>query len=103
MKFKITLRNKFNAEITTAVVEADNEQDLKDEYTTEATQFLSARPIRYIGQKPEKPVKSTYVSVKRLRARVERDLCNKQMKLGKYSPEAIEAELRRELAQELGE
>lgn len=103
MKFKVTLRNKTTAEVVSNTYEADSEADARYDNEADGWQILSVRPLRLIGEKPEKPVKSTYVSIKRLRARQERDLCNRQMKLGKYSPEAIEAELRRELAAELGE
>jgi hypothetical protein len=106
MKFKVTLRNKFNAEITNEVIEADTEQDAKDEYSTEATQVLSVRPLREIGSKPEKANKPVYIRTQTLRNRKERDLSNKQMSLGKYSPEAIQKEqekLRQELNEELGQ
>lgn len=104
MKFKVTLRNKFTAETTTSVLEGQDEQDMKDRNEPDSGwEWFTVRPLRLIGEKAPKEVKSTYVSIKRLRARKERDLCNQQMHLGKYSPEAIEAELRKELAQELGE
>ena len=106
MKFKVTTRNKLNGEVSSNVVEAMNERDARFENDVENFQILSVRPLRQIGEKPEKQVKSTYVSIKRLRARQERDLCNKQMKLGKYSPEAIaqqQAELAKELSEALGE
>jgi hypothetical protein len=95
MKFKVTLRNKIDGSIENKIVEANNEDDARYEawdQTNNDFQILSSRPLRSIGEKPAKPVSSTYVSVKRLRARVERDLCNKQMNLGKYSPEAIAAQ-----------
>lgn len=97
MKFKVTLRNKFNAEVTTDTVEADNEKDVKDEYNTQATQVLSVRPI---GQKAEKPVKSTYLPIRILRNRVEKMLCDKAMGINKFAPltEEQKAEIRMEFA-----
>lgn len=92
MKFKVTFRDKFTAEIVSDIVEADSAEEAKFDSESSTYQVLTVRPLRLIGEKPEKPVKSTYVSIKRLRSRHERDLCNKQMKLGKYSPETIAAQ-----------
>lgn len=110
MKFKVTFRNKITAEIISVVYEAESESDARYENETENMQIVSVRPLREIGDKPEKTPKSSYVSIKRLRARKERDLSNQQMKLGKYSPEAIaerlqkeQEQLQKELDQELGQ
>lgn len=106
MKFKVTFRNKFTAEITSVVYEAESESDARYENETENMQIVSVRPVRTIGEKPEKPQKTSYVRTQVLRNRIERDLSNKQMKLGKYSPEAIaeeQEELRKELDKELGQ
>jgi hypothetical protein len=89
MKFKITLRNKFTAEITTDIEEADSERELREYYTSQfPVQILACREV---GQKVEKPSKPVYTRTQTLRNRVERDLSDKQMKLGKYSPEAVVA------------
>ena len=106
MKFKLTHRNKITAEVETTVVEADNEADARFENEADNWQILSVRPLREIGSKPEKANKPVYVRTQTLRNRKERDLSNKQMSLGKYSPEAIQKEqekLRQELNEELGQ
>lgn len=110
MKFKLTHRNKITAEVETTVVEADNEADARFENEADNWQILSVRPLREIGSKPEKANKPVYIRTQTLRNRKERDLSNKQMSLGKYSPEAIaerqrkeQEQLRKELDQELGQ
>lgn len=87
----MTYRNKITAEVETTVVEADNEADARYENEADNWQILSVRPLREIGSRPEKAVKPVYVRTQTLRNRKERDLSNKQMGLGKYSPEAIAA------------
>ena len=111
MRFKVTLRNKFTAEIETVGIEADNETDARYEADeTPNCQVISVRPSHSIGDQPEKQTKSTYVPIRCLRNRVERDLCNKQLRVGKYSPEVIAAaqareqeQFRKDLKSELGE
>lgn len=86
MKFKVTLRNKFTADIETLIIEADDEIGAMYEADeTPNSQVLSIRPLRSITDKAPKFTKPIYVSIHTLRARHERDLCNKQMGLGKYA------------------
>jgi hypothetical protein len=108
MKIKITFRHKFTGQIESTVIEAENERDARYEIESESCQVISARPLREIGSKPEKAAKPVYVRIQALRNKVERDLCNKQMQIGKYSPEEIAAqrvkeefEIRKDMLKEL--
>jgi hypothetical protein len=91
MKFVLIIRNKFTAETNFKVVEADTEADARYENEIDNYQILSVRPLRLVGEKSKKSSKPVYTRTQTLRNRVERDLSDKQMKLGKYSPEAVVA------------
>lgn len=110
MKFKLTLRNKFTGSIESSYVEANSDSDARESIEDPNLQILTCRPIRLIGEKEPKVEKSVYVNTFKLRNRVERDLANRQMGTGCYSPEALavarvkeKLKLQAELDQELGQ
>lgn len=104
MTFKLTLRNKYTGSIEPSFVEAANETEARKSIEDPSLQIITCRPLRTIGSKPQKQEKPVYINIHRLRKRVERDLENRQMGLGRHSPEAIakeQAKLQAELDAEL--
>ena len=101
MKFKVTTYDKFTGVTQNQLIEADTEADAREQVTE---QIVTIRPLHTIGEKAPKATKPVYVRTQTLRNRKEYDLCNKQMQLGRYSPEAVakeQARLQAELDKEL--